>query len=277
MLADLAEAGRQQRDQHEHERAAPTTDSSRRPRRRGESSSGKRLLAAGPITHRDDATRAVTAGRALELRAVAGVGHSRRTVAENGRILTSLVGSYAQPSWLIDRERLRDRFPPRVRATELWRIDPQYLEEGAGRRHARRDRRPGAGRAGHPHRRRDAPRELLQPLRHRARRRRRRQPGHRARPQRPSQPGPARGRARLPPPPGPGSRRRVPARAYQPHHEDHGSRPVHDVPAGAGRLLRLARCRRDGLRGRRPGGDHRPVRGRRPHRAGRRAVHAGPS
>ena len=46
-----------------------------------------------------------------------------------GRIPTSLVGSYAQPNWLIDRERLRDRFPPRVRATELWRVDPRYLEE----------------------------------------------------------------------------------------------------------------------------------------------------
>ena len=42
---------------------------------------------------------------------------------------TSLVGSYAQPDWLIDRARLRDRFPPRIRAQELWRIDPQYLEE----------------------------------------------------------------------------------------------------------------------------------------------------
>jgi 5-methyltetrahydropteroyltriglutamate--homocysteine methyltransferase len=42
---------------------------------------------------------------------------------------TSLVGSYAQPDWLIDRERLRDRFPPRVRATELWRVDPRYLEQ----------------------------------------------------------------------------------------------------------------------------------------------------
>jgi 5-methyltetrahydropteroyltriglutamate--homocysteine methyltransferase len=44
-------------------------------------------------------------------------------------IRTSLVGSYAQPDWLIDRERLRDRFPPRVRALELWRVDPRYLEE----------------------------------------------------------------------------------------------------------------------------------------------------
>jgi 5-methyltetrahydropteroyltriglutamate--homocysteine methyltransferase len=47
----------------------------------------------------------------------------------DARIPTSLVGSYAQPSWLIDRDRLRERFPPRVRATELWRIDPRYLEE----------------------------------------------------------------------------------------------------------------------------------------------------
>jgi 5-methyltetrahydropteroyltriglutamate--homocysteine methyltransferase len=44
-------------------------------------------------------------------------------------IRTSLVGSYAQPDWLIDRGRLRDRFPPRVRALELWRVDPAYLEE----------------------------------------------------------------------------------------------------------------------------------------------------
>ena len=44
-------------------------------------------------------------------------------------IPTSLVGSYAQPNWLIDRDRLRDRFPPRVRALELWRVDEAYLEE----------------------------------------------------------------------------------------------------------------------------------------------------
>jgi 5-methyltetrahydropteroyltriglutamate--homocysteine methyltransferase len=51
------------------------------------------------------------------------------TPAGNGRIPTSLVGSYAQPNWLIDRDRLRGRFPPRVRATELWRVDPSFLEE----------------------------------------------------------------------------------------------------------------------------------------------------
>jgi 5-methyltetrahydropteroyltriglutamate--homocysteine methyltransferase len=42
---------------------------------------------------------------------------------------TSLVGSYPQPDWLIDRPRLAHRFPPRVRATELWRVDPEFLEQ----------------------------------------------------------------------------------------------------------------------------------------------------
>jgi 5-methyltetrahydropteroyltriglutamate--homocysteine methyltransferase len=42
---------------------------------------------------------------------------------------TSLVGSYPQPDWLIDRERLGHRFPPRVRAKELWRVDPAYLDQ----------------------------------------------------------------------------------------------------------------------------------------------------
>ena len=45
------------------------------------------------------------------------------------RIPTSLVGSYAMPAWLLDRDKLRSRFPPRVRASELWRVDPQFLEE----------------------------------------------------------------------------------------------------------------------------------------------------
>jgi 5-methyltetrahydropteroyltriglutamate--homocysteine methyltransferase len=42
---------------------------------------------------------------------------------------TSLVGSYPQPDWLIDRDRLAARLPPRVRARELWRVDPAYLAE----------------------------------------------------------------------------------------------------------------------------------------------------
>ena len=42
---------------------------------------------------------------------------------------TSLVGSYPQPDWLIDRAKLAGRFPPRVRARELWRVDPEWLEQ----------------------------------------------------------------------------------------------------------------------------------------------------
>ncbi|MFZ4688340.1 MAG: 5-methyltetrahydropteroyltriglutamate--homocysteine methyltransferase [Polymorphobacter sp.] len=42
---------------------------------------------------------------------------------------TSLVGSYPQPDWLIDREKLAGRFPPRVRARELWRVLPEYLDQ----------------------------------------------------------------------------------------------------------------------------------------------------
>jgi 5-methyltetrahydropteroyltriglutamate--homocysteine methyltransferase len=42
---------------------------------------------------------------------------------------TTLVGSYPQPEWLIDRNKLAGRFPPRVRARELWRIKDPFLKE----------------------------------------------------------------------------------------------------------------------------------------------------
>ncbi len=42
---------------------------------------------------------------------------------------TTLVGSYPQPDWLIDRASLAKQTPPRVRAKELWRVDPQWLEQ----------------------------------------------------------------------------------------------------------------------------------------------------
>jgi 5-methyltetrahydropteroyltriglutamate--homocysteine methyltransferase len=44
-------------------------------------------------------------------------------------LVTTVVGSYPQPDWLIDRERLGARLPPRVRARELWRVAEPYLEE----------------------------------------------------------------------------------------------------------------------------------------------------
>ena len=42
---------------------------------------------------------------------------------------TTLVGSFPQPEWLIDRAKLAGRFPPRVRAQELWRVPEPYLAE----------------------------------------------------------------------------------------------------------------------------------------------------
>ena len=39
-----------------------------------------------------------------------------------------MVGSYPQPDWLIQRERLAERLPPRVRARELWRVPEPFLE-----------------------------------------------------------------------------------------------------------------------------------------------------
>jgi 5-methyltetrahydropteroyltriglutamate--homocysteine methyltransferase len=40
---------------------------------------------------------------------------------------TSLVGSYPQPDWLIDRKKLAKQVP-RVRAQDLWLVDPERLE-----------------------------------------------------------------------------------------------------------------------------------------------------
>ncbi|MSO57083.1 MAG: 5-methyltetrahydropteroyltriglutamate--homocysteine methyltransferase [Acidobacteria bacterium] len=40
---------------------------------------------------------------------------------------TTLVGSYPQPDWLIDRQRLASNTPPRVRMRELWRVAPEHL------------------------------------------------------------------------------------------------------------------------------------------------------
>ncbi len=47
-----------------------------------------------------------------------------------GRLLpTTVVGSYPQPDWLIDRDKLGSRMPPRVRARELWRVAADRLDE----------------------------------------------------------------------------------------------------------------------------------------------------
>jgi 5-methyltetrahydropteroyltriglutamate--homocysteine methyltransferase len=47
----------------------------------------------------------------------------------NALLPTTLVGSYPQPDWLIDRGRLTTIVPPRARANDLWRIDQPWLEQ----------------------------------------------------------------------------------------------------------------------------------------------------
>ena len=42
---------------------------------------------------------------------------------------TTVVGSYVQPDWLVDRANLKGRLPPRVRAHEIWKVDEANLEE----------------------------------------------------------------------------------------------------------------------------------------------------
>jgi 5-methyltetrahydropteroyltriglutamate--homocysteine methyltransferase len=45
-----------------------------------------------------------------------------------GVLETTVVGSYPQPNWLIDREALGSRVP-RVRAPEIWRVAAEFLDE----------------------------------------------------------------------------------------------------------------------------------------------------
>lgn len=45
------------------------------------------------------------------------------------RLLTTVVGSYPQPEWLVDRENLQSRLPPRVRARDIWRVPEPLLQQ----------------------------------------------------------------------------------------------------------------------------------------------------
>lgn len=44
-------------------------------------------------------------------------------------IPTTLVGSYPQPVWLVDKEILLSSGPPRVRMEKVWRVSGAFLEE----------------------------------------------------------------------------------------------------------------------------------------------------
>jgi hypothetical protein len=45
------------------------------------------------------------------------------------RLLTTVVGSYPQPEWLVDRQNLQSRLPPRIRARDIWRIPEPLLQQ----------------------------------------------------------------------------------------------------------------------------------------------------
>jgi 5-methyltetrahydropteroyltriglutamate--homocysteine methyltransferase len=60
-----------------------------------------------------------------------GLSQSERVAAKGALPLlpTTVVGSYPQPDWLIDRESLLSRLPPRVRARDVWRVPGAFLEQ----------------------------------------------------------------------------------------------------------------------------------------------------
>jgi 5-methyltetrahydropteroyltriglutamate--homocysteine methyltransferase len=45
------------------------------------------------------------------------------------RLLTTVVGSYPQPDWLVDRDALFGSRVPRVRVPNMWRIPDEHLEQ----------------------------------------------------------------------------------------------------------------------------------------------------
>src|SRR6516225_12407182 len=148
---------------------------------------------------------------------------------------TSLVGSYAQPNWLIDRKKLAGRFPPRVPARELWLVSPEHLEEAQDDATliAIRDQECAGldiitdG---------DAAKAILtgSPLHSKAstsiiRALRSTAPVILI----PCRASSAKSAATA----GPGPRCTIPTREHGPHHQGHGAWPIHHVTAGAERLL----------------------------------------
>ena len=186
---------------------------------------------------------------------------------------TTVVGSYPQPDWLVNRALLA-KGVPRTRLQRIVAGGGALPRAGAGRRHPARHPRHGAGRHRHHHRRRNAARELLQPLRHGAGGDRRRASGRDRQQPRPEDAGAEGGRQ------GPadqtrrGARHAVPARQHREAGQDHPARSLHHGPAGQGRVLQGRRGDVHGLRRRGERGGARAGQGRRRRDPARRAVAA---
>ena len=206
-------------------------------RGQGTAGGGRRRCGAEHVRRLRQADRARTQG---ECRAGEGSRHQGavRVIMADALLQTTVVGSYPQPDWLVNREMLSQGRAAHARCGDLARARA-LPRAGAGRRHPARHPRHGAGRHRHHHRRRDAARELLQPLRHGAR-------GHRRRaiPAEIVNNASARRRrcrawsARS------GARGPVEVRDMQflrantdAAGQDHPARPLHHEPAGEGRVL----------------------------------------
>ena len=190
-------------------------------------------------------------------------------------LVTTVVGSYPQPDWLIDRERLGERLPPRVRARELWRVPEPLLEEAqddATRLAVADMERAGVDVITDGEMRRESYSNRFATALEGVDLD---EPGRRARPHGPREPR-AEGRRPGPPhPAGRGPRRRVPALDHRAPHQDHRARAVHDDAPGPERPLRRRPQPRARVRGGRERGAPRPEGGRSRHRPDRRALPAG--
>ena len=187
---------------------------------------------------------------------------------------TTVIGSYPQPDWLVDRERLRGSLPPRVRAKELWRVDERWLAEAQDDATALAiadQERAGIDIVTDGEIRRESYSNrfatALEGL----------DVDHPA-----MVPGRAGGENAVPRVVGK-VRRTRPVEVEdlrflrapdRPHDQDHAPRAVHDEPAGRQRGLRRRGGARDGPRGGGQRGGPRPLRGGRGRRADRRAVAA---
>ena len=163
-------------------------------------------------------------------------------------IPTTVVGSYPQPDWLIDRAALEKHGVPRVHAHEIWRVPEAHLKE------AQDDatilaigemERIGIDIVSDGEMRRESysnyfslALEGIDPE----------QPGRGDRRQRPLDAGGAGHRQDPPQGQGRGRRRRVPRHARDARDQDHAARPVHDGAAGAERVLQGRGRAGDGLR-----------------------------
>ena len=177
-------------------------------------------------------------GRSSALIAVAARAGCADMFRAMAALVTTVVGSYPEPDWLIDRERLGSRLPPRVRARELWRITEsasQAAQDDVTRLAVSDMERAGVDIVTDGEMRResysnrfataldgvdlDTPGVALD---------RDRSPESR----------PTRGGPDSPHQAGRGARRRIPALDHGPADQDHGAWAVHDDSAGAERPLR---------------------------------------